>query len=175
MIISCFFAHSAIFCFIGSTFGKKSNSVPPITTSFKLSLHPLNASLWISKWLLQNVLPFKRHHFEIMEGQDFQTEIQLRTLAFAIEHVNWLQWMWFRALPWVSGTIMKYLNIVLENRSFHFYYYYFFFCIKIRFRCNILFLVNKIFVTSSRTSKVQNISTFKRMSSKKLTCRTDNC
>ena len=33
-------------------------------------------------------------------------------------------------------------------------------------------LVIKIFVTSDRTSKAQNISTFKRMTSKKLTCRT---
>ena len=64
----------------------------------------------------------------------------------------------------IYGAVTKYLNIVVESETF----------ISIRFRCNLLSLVIKIFVSSGRTSKAQNISTLKHITSKKLMCRMDN-
>ena len=43
-----------------------------------------------------------------------------------------------------------------------------------RFQFNALSQVTKMFVTSGRTSKAQNISTFNAMALKKLTCGMDN-
>ena len=63
-----------------------------------------------------------------------------------------------------AGSVTKYLNIVPENGTFIFivnkYVSYVICCLQL--------------IRNGCTSKSQNISTFKRMISKKLTCRTDN-
>ena len=73
-----------------------------------------------------------------------------------------------------AGVVKKYLKYCTLKWKFHFFFFFFFFCRSIPFRFNISYLVSKKFVTFTRTSKVQRISTLNCMTSKKLTSRADN-